>query len=331
MKRSVLAAWACACALAAGGAARAETPAEHAPQPPDETAAAWLQKAASAAKTLHYTGMVVYQRGSRVEVSRLFHYSDASGDYEKVVSLEGPLTEIIRHNDQVSCFFPDAKAVKIEPRSTRSFYPALQPSQIATLQQNYTFRKAELTRIAGLEAQAWLFEPKDNLRYAHKFWADVASGLLLKARMMNEKNELLEQFMFYDIQVGAKLDRDSVRASYTAAGPGWQVSSADAGIGSVQNTGWQVKSVPPGFNKVSEGYRQLPGRQEPVAHLIFSDGLVSVSVFIEHLTGTPQKLGMQQEGGMNMFFRQWEDYLITVLGQVPAPAVRRIAFSVARR
>src|SRR5207245_718235 len=150
-------------------------------------------------------------------------------------------------NDEVACFFPEAKAVQLEPRSARSFYPSLLPTQLATLRQNYYFRKAEQARIAGLEAQAYLFEPKDNLRYAQKLWADIGSGLLLKARMLNEKNELIEQFMFSDLQLNAKLDREAVKPSYASTTPGWQVSSVDAGIGAVHNTGWQVKNPPPGF------------------------------------------------------------------------------------
>jgi sigma-E factor negative regulatory protein RseB len=318
-----------ACALTLGGPAWAQ-PVPAAPAGAED-ATAWLQRAADAARTLHYTGMIVYQRGSNLEVSRLFHFSDASGEYEKVVSLAGPPAEIVRTNDEVACFYPDAKAVQLEPRSVHSFYPSLLPKQIATLRQNYSFQKAEQERIAGLQAQAYLFQPKDNLRYAQKLWADMASGLLLKARMLNEHNDPIEQFVFYEIQIGAKLDRDAVKATYAGNSPGWQVSSIDAGIGAVQNTGWEVKNLPPGYSKVSEGYRNLPGRQEPVAHLIFSDGLVSISVFIERLTGTPRRLGLQQEGTMNMFFRQWEDYLITVLGRAPGAAVRNIAFSVNRR
>lgn len=321
----------CACALALGASAWAQTPSAAKDNAAADEAAAWLQRAAESARKLNYNGMIMYQRGNHIEISRLSHYADRTGEYEKVVNLDGPATEVVRTNDEVACFFPDAKTVQIQPRATHSFYPSLLPAQVATLQQNYTFKKAESVRIAGLEAQAYVFEPKDDFRYAQKFWADVASGLLLKARMMNERNELLEQFMFSDIQIGAKLDRNAVKPSYTSSTPGWQVSSVDAGIRAVHNTGWQVKNLPPGFMKISEGYRNLPGRQEPVAHMIFSDGLVSVSVFIEHLTGTPQRLGLQQQGAINMFFRQWEDYLITALGQAPSPAVRRIAFSVNRR
>jgi sigma-E factor negative regulatory protein RseB len=264
-------------------------------------------------------------------VSRITHLADATGEHERITNQDGPPRELVRHNDEVTCFFPNATAVRLESRALMPTFPSLLPAQIGTLSQNYSFKKVELSRVAGLDAQAYVFEPKDHLRYAHKFWSDVASGLLLKVRTLNERNDIVEQFMFSDIQVGGKIDKETVKSHYAGATQELHKRSIEAGEGADGATGWQVTELPAGFSKVGEGYRRFPGRSDPVAHLILSDGLVTVSVFIERLAGIPQQLGPMHQGGINIYARRTDDHLVTVLGEAPEITVQRIADSVSRR
>jgi len=296
-----------------------------------QDAADWLQRAAAAARTLNYVGTVANQHGSRVETSRLLHFNDAGSEYEKLTNLDGPAREVIRVDDQVRCYYSDAKLVRVEPRALHSVFPSLLPQQLSTLAEYYNFRKAETARIAGLETQAYVFEPKDGMRFGHKFWADTATGLLLKARLLNEKNETIEQFAFTDIQIGVKLDRDMFKSQFPTPPADWQVRETAHGDVAPQETGWVVKDLPPGFSKVVEGYRTLRGKSDKVAHLVFSDGLVAVSVFIEPTPPTPQAVGLSQQGGVNVYSRPLNEYLVTVLGEAPGATVRQIAYSVSHR
>lgn len=296
-----------------------------------QDAAAWLQRAAGAARGLNYVGTIVYEHGGRVETSHLVHLLEGGSEFEKLTNLDGPAREVIRNNDLVRCYYPDAKVIRIEPRSFRNAFPSLLPQQLNALAAHYFFRKGELARIAGLETQAFVFEPRDGLRYGHKFWADIATGLLLKARLLNEKNEPVEQFAFTDIQIGVKLDRDLVKPPFSSVPTDWQVRESPPGEVQPQETGWVVKDLPAGFAKVVEGFRTLRGKSAQVAHLIFSDGLVAVSVFVEPAPPTPQPVGLSHQGGINVYSRQLDDYLVTVLGEAPGATVRQIAYSVARR
>jgi len=296
-----------------------------------QDAAQWLQRAATAARTLNYSGTIAYQHAGRIETSRLVHFSDAGNEFEKLTNLDGPSREVIRQNDQVRCYYSDAKLVRVEPRALHNVFPSLLPQQLSTLAEYYNFRKAETARIAGLETQAYVFEPKDGMRFGHKFWADTATGLLLKARLLNEKNETIEQFAFTDIQIGVKLDRDMFKSQFPTPPADWQVRETAHGDVAPQETGWVVKDLPPGFSKVVEGYRTLRGKSDKVAHLVFSDGLVAVSVFIEPTPPTPQAVGLSQQGGVNVYSRPLNEYLVTVLGEAPGATVRQIAYSVSHR
>ena len=97
-----------------------------------------------------------------------------------------------------------------------------------------------------------------------------------------------------------------------------------------QDTGWTVKELPPGFSKVVEGYRTLRGKVGPVAHIVYSDGLVAVSVFVEPMPQAPQPIGLSQQGGINVYSRQLDNHLVTVLGETPGTTVRQIAVEKAK-
>lgn len=295
-------------------------------------AAEWLQKIAKAARQLNYVGTVVYQHGNRVETSRLFHLNDQfHGEQERLVSLEGPAREVVRNDEQVTCYYPELRVVRVETRGTRNAFPGLLPKQVAALSENYNFRKGELARVAGIEARGYFFEPKDGLRYGHRFWADDSSGLLLKASMVNDKGEVIEQIMFTDLRVGGKVERASVRPSIGRLPPDWKVLRVSQTEGPIEDTGWQVASLPPGFAKIVEVFRSITGKPAPVAHLVFSDGLVAVSVFVEPSKGQVHAQGLVQSGAINVFALQQGEHLITVLGETPAETVQRIAGSVSRR
>ena len=130
--------------------------------------------------------------------------------------------------------------------------------------------------------------------------------------------------------IDARIDRDIVKPTWPVAPPGWQVRQLGPGEGDATDTGWTVSRIPPGFVKIVEGFRRLRGARE-VAHLVYSDGLVAVSVFVEPVGGAPHPIGLSTQGGINVYVRQLDDNLVTVLGEVPAVTVRQIANSVARR
>jgi len=296
-----------------------------------QDAAAWLARAAQAARTLNYTGTLVYHHSANVETSRLVHLAEGGQEYEKLTSLDGPAREVIRSKDEVRCYFPDRKIVRVDPRTFRNAFPALNLEEQQTLLRYYEFKRMKTERVAGLAAEVVRFEPKDGMRYGHMFWSDAATGLLLKARLLSEKGDVVEQFAFTDINLNAKIDHEMVKPSWAAAPPDWQIKHVAATEVVRHETGWSASKLPPGFMKIMEGYRTLRDKRKPVAHLVFSDGLVAISVFIEPLSAAPIETGSSQQGGLNVFSMKTDDYLVTVLGEAPPATVRQIAQSVGKR
>lgn len=284
----------------------------------------WLQTLAFAAHQTEYSGTFVYQHGGHVETSRIVHLVDAAGEHERIESLDGPRREIIRNNGQTWCVLGGDRSVRMERVGERRTFPDLLPDQLTSLNQNYQIREAERARVAGFDAQAIIFQPRDGLRYAHKMWAHLGSGLLLKSVMLDEKGVPVEQYAFTQLTVGGNQDRSWV----TAQPKGVEKTASLPVTLKLENHPWRVDAVPAGFKKVVEVSRPLRGRKQPVIHLVYSDGLAGISIFVEPEHRPDESLGLTSHGAVHIFSRSMNGFRVTVVGEVPARTVVQVADSV---
>jgi len=289
---------------------------------------ALLKQMASASRRLNYSGTFVYQHAGQNETSRIVHFvNPAGGEFEKLETLDGPAREVIRTNDQVTCYLPDSKTVIIEKRSTRRF-PALLPEQLSGVADNYVVSVAGMDRVAGFDCRVVLLQPKDKLRYGHQFCAEAGSGLPLRARTFSEKNQQLEAFAFTDLRIGGSFSRDEVRSRYAAKSKDWKVDHSALAISDVPaDTGWSLTRQPTGFRKLTELKRSIAGRAVMVSHIVYSDGLAAISVFIEPLPKARPARSLSHQGAVNIYIRPVAEHMVTVLGEAPAATVMQIANS----
>lgn len=289
----------------------------------------WLKKMAGASRQLNYNGTFVYRHGNQTETSRIVHYvNQAGGEFERMETLDGPAREVIRTNDQIICYLPETKTVIIEKRGKRRF-PALLPEHLTGVADNYTVRATQMDRVAGHDCQIVLLIPRDKMRYGHHFCAEPTSGLLLRARTFNEKNEPLESFAFTELKMGGGFNRDDVRSRYAARSKDWRVDhSQDLVADAPGDTGWVLTQQPAGFKKMTELTRSFAGRSAKVSHIVFSDGLAAVSVFIEPSSPRARSVrSLSHQGAVNIYTRTVSDHMVTVLGEAPATTVMQIANS----
>lgn len=298
------------------------------PAPPQD-ALAWLKKIYLASQKLSYSGTFVYRQGDRSESSRITRIVNAAGDAEKLEALDGVRREIVRSGDEVRCYLPDDKTVKVDRRSKHPTFPALLPAQNSSLSEHYAVSKEETARIAGYECQAIALKPKDEFRYGYKLWADIASGMLLKARIVNEKGEAVEEFTFTQLTIGGNIEKDLVKSSFAGESRQWRVENAGVVRAELAKSGWSVNAAIPGFHKVVEIRRQLRPSQ-PVNQVVYSDGLAAVSVFIEpvELRQDAVRQGLSTMGAVNIYTRELANHVVTVVGEAPAKTVRQIGDTV---
>ncbi|HEY7743468.1 MAG TPA: MucB/RseB C-terminal domain-containing protein [Burkholderiales bacterium] len=292
----------------------------------------WLTKMANASRKLNYSGTFVYQHGDRIETSRIVHFvNPAGGEFEKLETLDGPPREVIRTNDQVTCYRPDTKTVIIEKRSARRF-PALFPDQLVGVADNYAVNVGDMDRVAGYDCQVVVLVPKDSLRYGHQFCAEAASGLPLRARTLSEKKLLIESFAFTEVRLGGRFSRDQVRSRYADQSRKWKVDHSALVLSDVPaDTGWTLTRQPAGFKKLTELKRSIAGRGTMVSHIVYSDGLAAISVFIEPLPKNRPARSLSHQGAVNIYVRPMADHMVTVLGETPAATVMQVANSLELR
>jgi sigma-E factor negative regulatory protein RseB len=287
---------------------------------------AWLRKIHEATQKLSYTGTFVYQNGGRNETSRITRFVEAAGDIEKLEVLDGVPREIVRTRDTVRCYLPGSQLVKVDRRTERGF-PALLPAQINALARNYEISLGETWRLAGYDCQAVVLTPRDNLRYGYRLYADVNSGMLLRAVTVDAAGQQVEEFVFTQLTIGG-VTRDMVRPRH--ASRNWRVE--DAGAAPTKLAGWSLSSELPGFQKIIELKRRL-GESRSAGQLVYSDGLAAVSVFIESLEGRndPVRTGLASVGAIHIYTREVANHMVTVVGEAPAASVQRIANAVEYR
>ena len=292
-------------------------------------ALALLRKIGLATQKLSYTGTFVYQQGDRTETSRITRVADAAGGIEKLEVLDGVPREIVRTRDTISCYLPDHRVVKIDRRDDARAFPGLLPVEFTELARHYVITRGERGRVAGLECESVLLTPRDELRYGHRLCADAASGMLLKARILDGKGEMVEQFTFTQIAIGS-VARDKVKSRH--ASRSWRIEETAVAPANLAEAGWSISSDLPGFRKIVEVRRKLRASGS-VGQVVYSDGLAAVSVFIEPLAGRaePALPGLASVGAINIVTREVSNHLVTVVGEVPAPSVQRIADRVAFR
>ena len=294
-----------------------------------QTPADWLEITAFAGHQTDYSGVFVYQYDNHVETSNIIHVIEPSGEYEKLESLDGPPREIIHHDGQFWSF-KNHKMVQVGSQHDRNVFPSLLPEQLSALSSNYLARMLGMERVAGYNAQVILFQPKDNLRYAHKIWVHTDSGLLLKAAVLGNKNKVVEQYAFTQLQIGGKIDRSWVK-DCDAVGTHGKVTlneMTDEGITPI-NSGWVADTLPTGFKKTMEIQRRMHGKHAPVTQIVYSDGLSAISIFIEPNDEDEDDVdGLSSRGAVNLYHKVMDQNLITVVGEVPPRTVMQVLDSV---
>ncbi len=298
----------------------------------------WLKKIQSAAAKRNYSGTFVYQQSNQIRTSRISHVWDGKNEIEKLEILDGKPREYIRNNEEITCYLPETKTILIEQNVRQDVFPAIFAISPGELVEHYTVRKSETDRVAEFDCQIVELVPKDNLRYGYKLWAEKTTGLLLRAQTLSADNGVVEQIAFTQISIG-NVDKNRLKSSFSPV-TSWHIENAV--MSQTNLSGWSVKTVPSGFKKTREMKRLVSdatasrrraantassSSQHEVSQIVYSDGLAAISVFIEPDTQSRIE-GSMQQGALNIAGKRQGEYWITVVGEVPAMAIKQVVNSI---
>ncbi|MCP4876702.1 MAG: hypothetical protein GY896_14680 [Gammaproteobacteria bacterium] len=289
----------------------------------------WVQKMSDAMRNLNYRGDFVYLHENQLESMRISHYRDVHGEKERLISLNGEAREVIRDNQNLTCIWPSSRKVVIDMSRKNNFSPIFIPEDIVRLEKFYEMKLLGKDRVADMSVMVVHIVPRDKFRYGMKFWINEQNGLMMKSSLINEDNKVVEEVMFTSLKVyegDEKLVIDTmppIDDSFTMI----RFHSGDSSKSFDADRSWKLEQAPGGFWRDSVFKRQIPGSEQFVQQMVFTDGLASLSVFIERQT-LDTKGGSSSMGAVNAYIRILNNHSVTAIGEVPAITVRQLAESV---
>jgi sigma-E factor negative regulatory protein RseB len=294
-----------------------------------DNAYVWLERMSAAMSQMNYQGTFVYVQGDHVETMRITHVSENGHQKERLVSISGTPREVVRDAAGVRWFSGEDRWTLSDPSVNRPILFELPLNDAARASDSYEFRLQGSERIAGRSARRLDVKPRDRFRYGYSLWLEAQSGLLLQWHLNDGDGKTLARLMFTDLRMGSEVDLRELYSSNDGDAAVAAASGLPAESRSVRRPPlWQARKVPPGFHLAS--HRAPEGdASEEFEHLVYSDGIAAVSVYVESLDRQPRGArGVSRMGTTHAFFRSLDDMFITVVGDVPEATVRLIGESV---
>lgn len=292
----------------------------------DSTALQYLQRMNHALRSLNYHGTLVYSSGSTVDSMLLFHKVSAAGEQERLVHLSGEPREVLRKNDVVTCYLPENRSVLVGKRSVGSAFKTRFNINHPQFSPNYDLLVEGTGRVAGKIALILRIFPKDRYRYGYRLWLDKDNYLLLKSALLDPSGKVLEQAMFAKVEVVNNIPDAMLKSSIDGERFTWHRSETTQQSKLATHNDWRLQKLPSGFSVSESDHRDMPNSDSGADHLVVSDGLASVSVYIENFgVGSQSVIGAKRFGALNVYGKILDDHKVTVVGAVPAMTAKIIA------
>jgi sigma-E factor negative regulatory protein RseB len=297
-------------------------------RPGERSVSDWLARMHEASRLRSYIGtFVVSSNAGAMSSARIWHACDGQHQVERVESLTGSPRSTFRRNEDVLTFLPETRTVRRERRDSLGLFPdVVRPNETA-IPEFYSARQLGVDRVAGFDADIVHLVPKDALRFGYRIWSERKTGLAVKVQTLDPDGTVLEQAAFSELQLDVPVRMDKL-AQMMNVPDGWRVEKAEAVKTTPAAEGWGLKTPVAGFKPLSCYKRPAEG----VLQWIFSDGLASVSLFIESYDRQKHaREGIFAAGATHTLTRRVQDFWLTAVGEVPAQTLKAFALSLERR
>lgn len=301
----------------------------------------WLDKMNQALAIRNYDGTFFHLSEGRVETMRIVHRVKAGLVTERLQSLDGSGREFVRNNDELTCYLPDQHTVLVEPRQVHGPFLGSLPRFGSDVDRFYLIESLPDTRILGRAARVIAVNPKDQYRFGYRLWLDQKTAMPLKTQLRDAHGQVIEQILFARLDMPETIADADLTPAVRTQGMRWvrQAASDDSAIPAL--SAFRASELPPGFHLTVSGAQNLGGATVPAAHLVYSDGLATVSVFVEAppnpnpdakesaaAAPEPPMEGLARVGSGFAFSTVVQGHQVTAVGEVPAQTVEFIAHSV---
>ena len=296
----------------------------------------WLQKMSDAVELLNYEGTLVYMRPGKTNMYRIYHRVADDDVTERLIEMDGMGAEIIRTNDEVICIFPKQQSVVVDKRANKaagqSPLKANLPAYSEALSNHYRLVMLKPERIIDRAAVVIVISPQDEYRYGYKLWLDRQTAMPLKSQLIGEDDSMpIEEIRFSMLATPDVVTEEKVRTAQDTSNYRWtRHGNRPAKTESQAPINWQSRELPAGFMQTAAMHEYMEGSHEPRVHIVYSDGLASVSVFVDvGVAASEQVEGLSMMGAANAYSVMTAGMLFTAMGEVPPRTVELISQSMA--
>jgi len=285
----------------------------------------WLERMNHALTTRNYVGVFTHNRGGRVETLRIIHRVRGRDVSERLQSLDGPGREFIREGSELTCYFPDSRTVLVEQRAPDGPLLGALPALGEGNSTVYDIRGGEAERLLGRRTRVVALQPRDEYRYGYRLWIDEETSMPLKTQLCGASGEVIEQIVFSTIDLPARIPDSMFKPQVDAANYTWMRADRQL-VNNAAPALWEAMKLPRGFRMATRNVQTLPGSSEPVEHMVFTDGVASVSVFVEPRKANSRPAeGPARVGSSSAFSTVVDGHQVTAVGEVPLTTVEFIA------
>jgi sigma-E factor negative regulatory protein RseB len=287
----------------------------------------WLDRMNTALTTRNYVGVFSHWQSGRVETLRIVHRVIAGAVTERLESLDGSGRQFVRSGTELTCYLPDQRTVLVE-KAPPSLMPAGLPKFDSAMTDYYQLQSEGAIRQMGEKAQVISVTPRDGFRYGYRVWIQRSTGMPLKTEMLDTDGNIIEQVVFSSLDIRHHIADQEFVPQVATAGFQW-LRDDGAPVVIAETPGvWTGAQLPPGFHLAAQTAQMMPGVPEPVTHLVFSDGVATVSVFVQTETirnaPNPGHAGVSQVANSSAFTSVESGHKFVALGEVPPATVRFI-------
>jgi sigma-E factor negative regulatory protein RseB len=294
--------------------------------PAAEPGLALLQAVSEAYRSENFRGRFIYVRGNRMDSMQVVRARIEGVEYERLSHLDDTAAEVFRRGDDVVCIHPDARVTRLDSAGRAG--PFRQFAAIsAAIAEHYTVSAPEAARVAGRSADLVSVAPRDAHRLGYRFWIDRETKLLLRYEVLGRRGKVLEAVGFIELETGITAPRELFEPP----------AGSEANVTRVQPAGETAvvpvtpSWLPPGFHLQATETQQPAGDGPPVTALRYSDGLSSITVFVEP-AGADARPVSRQVGPTVMVGGVLDSgepgrFLVTLVGEVPPQTAVKIVGS----
>ncbi|WP_425583113.1 MucB/RseB C-terminal domain-containing protein [Zobellella aerophila] len=287
-----------------------------------------LQQMQQAYRELNFELTLIELRRGQLEPKRLTrgHLDGQALTY--LSYLNGQPREYVQRDDEVSFFESSHDGYTLKPSELPGLFVRFQSMPVEQILAHYNVVAAGRSRVLGRIADVLRLDPREPDYYGYVLWLDQETGLLLKLDTLDKEMGLVEQVMGVALNISTQPAAFLTELKAASLPP--VLSLVEAYPAPQQALPWQADWLPKGFEIRSQDKHQLPLTGQLVDYLMASNGLVDVSVYVAN--------AMPNSDSRQQLIRQGATHLVslvnaarmevTVVGDIPAEAARRIAESI---